>query len=92
MRHRLARLVVELTHGGVVGLADLGVHPSAERLEDLVVVIMGSQPGEQVEACGGEDVLKALQAGVSLAVFDVADGAARRAGTLGQLELREPLR
>ncbi len=78
-----AGLVVELTHGGVVGLADREVEAGAERFERLLVVIMGGEPGEQVEPCGGDDLLEALQA--SLAVFDVAESCVKP-GALSSLD------
>ena len=75
MRHRVAGLVVELAQGGVVGTADLGVQVGTERLEHVVVVVMGSELGQQTEPGGGEDLSEALHARVSSAVFDGADGA-----------------
>ncbi len=59
-----------------MGSADLGVHVGTERFEHVVVVVMGSELGQQIEPGGDEDLPEALQARVSPPVFDGADGAA----------------
>ena len=85
--HRLTEFTSEFAHGGLPLSASPGVEASVERLEHVVVVIVGSEVGEEIEACSDEDLLEPFKARIPFAVFDGADGAARCSCSLGQLYL-----
>jgi hypothetical protein len=88
--HGFAHLVGELSHGVVTGPAGLWVQAGAAGFEDVVVVVVGNYPGQQIKPGGGQDFEQMLEAGVAFSVLYGADGTTRRSSEFGQLLLGKP--
>jgi hypothetical protein len=66
------------------------VQAGAAGFEDVVVVVMGNYPGQQIKPGSGQDFEQMLEAGVAFSVLDGTDGTTRCSSEFGQLLLGKP--